>query len=57
VRIAATSAEVNGLLKAWEAGDQTALDRLTPLIYDELHRNARRHMRRKRPGNTLQIRR
>ncbi len=54
VRMSATSAEVTGLLKAWCAGDHTALDRLTPLIYEELHRNARRHMRRERPGNTLQ---
>jgi RNA polymerase sigma factor (TIGR02999 family) len=54
VRISATSAEVTGLLKAWCAGDHTALDRLTPLIYEELHRNARRHLRRERPGNTLQ---
>ena len=52
--VSAKSAEVTGLLKAWGAGDQTALDRLTPLIYDELRRNARRHMRRERPGNTLQ---
>jgi RNA polymerase sigma factor (TIGR02999 family) len=52
--MSATSAEITGLLKAWGAGDHTALDRLTPLIYDELHRNARRHMRRDRPGNTLQ---
>ena len=52
--MSATSAEVTGLLKAWCAGDHTALDRLTPLIYEELHRNARRHMRRERPGNTLQ---
>ena len=35
-------------------GDRTALDRLTPLIYDELRRIARRHMRRERPGETLQ---
>jgi RNA polymerase sigma factor (TIGR02999 family) len=54
VKMSATSAEVTGLLKAWCAGDHTALDRLTPLIYEELHRNARRHMRRERPGNTLQ---
>ena len=50
----ARSAEITGLLKAWGAGDQAALDRLTPLIYDELHRNARRYMRGERPGNTLQ---
>ncbi len=54
VSVSAKSAEVTGLLKAWGAGDQTALDRLTPLIYDELRRNARRHMRREQQGNTLQ---
>jgi RNA polymerase sigma factor (TIGR02999 family) len=52
--VSARSAEITGLLKAWGAGDHTALDRLTPLIYEELRRNARRHMRRERPGNTLQ---
>ncbi len=48
------SAEVTGLLKAWGGGDQAALHRLTSLIYDELRRLARRHMRNERPGNTLQ---
>ena len=48
------SAEVTVLLKAWAGGDQGALDRLTPLVYDELRRNARRYMRRERPGNSLQ---
>lgn len=47
-------AEITGLLKAWEEGDPAALDRLAPLIYHELHRNARLQMRRERPGNTLQ---
>ena len=42
------------LLNAWGAGDQTALDRLTPLVYTELRLMARRHMRAERPGNTLQ---
>ena len=41
------------LLKAWGNGDQAALDRLTPLVYAELHRMARRHMRTERE-NTLQ---
>jgi RNA polymerase sigma factor (TIGR02999 family) len=48
------SVKVTGLLKAWSAGDQAALDRLVPLIYAELHRMARRQMRNERPGNTLQ---
>ena len=41
------------LLNAWGNGDQAALDRLTPLVYAELHRMARRHMRAERE-NTLQ---
>lgn len=48
------SAEITGLLKAWGAGERSALDRLTPLIYDELHHIARRHMKHERPGNSLQ---
>jgi RNA polymerase sigma-70 factor, ECF subfamily len=48
------SVEITVLLKAWGDGDQTALDRLVPLVYAELHRMARRHMRKERAGNTLQ---
>ena len=47
------SQEISILLKAWGSGDQAALDRLTPLVYAELHRMARRHMRAERE-NTLQ---
>ena len=46
--------EVTILLKAWSAGDGAALDRLAPVIYDELRRIARRYMRNERAGNTLQ---
>jgi len=46
--------EVSTLLRAWSDGDQTALDRLTPIVYNELHRLARRYMRRERPGHSLQ---
>ena len=45
---------VSQLLAAWSDGDQTALDQLTPLVYDELHRVARRYMRRESPAHTLQ---
>lgn len=45
---------VTELLLAWGRGDNRALDRLTPLIYDELHRLAQRLMGRERPGHTLQ---
>ncbi len=48
------SAEITRLLQAWGKGDQAALDRLTPLVYDELRRMARRYMRREREGHTLQ---
>src|SRR5215469_10082552 len=47
------SKEISVLLKAWGDGDQATLDRLTPLVYAELHRMARRHMRKERE-NMLQ---
>ena len=46
--------EVSTLLRAWSGGDQGALDKLTPIVYGELHRLARRYMRRERPGHSLQ---
>ena len=46
--------EVTALLKAWGQGDQAALDRLTPLVYNELHKIGRRYMQGERGGNTLQ---
>jgi len=42
------------LLQAWSQGDESALDRLVPLVYEELHRLARRYMRQERPDHTLQ---
>jgi RNA polymerase sigma-70 factor (ECF subfamily) len=45
---------ITRLLRAWGEGDEAALDRLTPLIYDELHRIAQRYMRREKSSNTLQ---
>jgi len=48
------SPEITGLLKAWAGGDAAALDQLTPLVYEELRRLARRYMRNERAGNTLQ---
>jgi RNA polymerase sigma factor (TIGR02999 family) len=48
------SVEITVLIRAWGAGDLTALDRLTPLVYDELRRIARRYMRNQGPGNALQ---
>ena len=47
-------AEVSGLLRAWGDGDRAALDRLTPIVYEELRRLARHYMRGERPGHSLQ---
>jgi RNA polymerase sigma factor (TIGR02999 family) len=47
-------ADVTGLLRAWAGGEAAALDRLAPVVYDELRRMARRYMRRERAQNTLQ---
>jgi RNA polymerase sigma-70 factor, ECF subfamily len=46
--------ELTQLLLDWSAGNKDALDRLMPLIYDELHRLAQRYMRRERLDHTLQ---
>ena len=46
--------EVSALLQAWSAGDETALARLTPMVYQELQRLAHRQMRRERGERTLQ---
>jgi RNA polymerase sigma factor (TIGR02999 family) len=48
------SGEITRLLIDWSSGDQAALDRLLPLVYDELRRLARSHMRRERPDHLLQ---
>lgn len=52
--MAASSNEITQLLTAWGNGDQNALDQLMPLVYSELHRLAHRHIRKERPGHTLQ---
>lgn len=41
------------LIRAWQGGDSTALDTLMPLLYDELRRVARAHLRRERAGHSL----
>ena len=51
---AADPAEVSRLLLAFRNGDEGALAHLMPLVYDELHALARRHLRGERPGHTLQ---
>ena len=50
----ADASGITALIRAWGDGDQTALDRLTPLVYDELRRAARRYIRNQRQGFTLQ---
>ena len=47
-------ADVTRLLRAWSNGDSEALNALTPLVYEELHRRAHWHMRRENPGHMLQ---
>lgn len=42
------------LFRLWRSGDDEALHRLLPLVYEELRRVARRHLRRERPDHTLQ---
>ena len=42
------------LLVEWREGDKAALDRLIPLVYDELRRIAHRYVQRERDGHTLQ---
>lgn len=46
--------ELTGLIAAWSGGDQSVLDRLAPLVYDELRRVASSYMRGERPGHLLQ---
>jgi RNA polymerase sigma-70 factor, ECF subfamily len=46
--------DLTGLLRAWHAGDEQALEKLTPLVYTELHRAARNYMAGERTDHTLQ---
>ncbi len=50
----AQASEITRLLRAWGGGDAEALDRLAPVVFDELRRLSRRYMRRERTGHTLQ---
>ncbi|MGI8998061.1 MAG: sigma-70 family RNA polymerase sigma factor [Pyrinomonadaceae bacterium] len=49
-----TPHELTQLLVAWSDGDKAALDKLTPLVYEELRRLAHQYMSQERPGHTLQ---
>ncbi len=48
------SGEITDLLLRWRGGDPASLERLLPLVYDELRRIAARQTRQERPGHTLQ---
>jgi RNA polymerase sigma factor (TIGR02999 family) len=50
----AAAPDVTGLLRAWGAGDEAALEALLPVVYAELRRQADRAMRRESAGHTLQ---
>lgn len=55
IKLADTAAEeVTRLLAAWSDGDRSVLDRLIPLVEQELHQLAHRYLSRERPGHTLQ---
>ena len=49
-----SAGNVTELLISWSAGDSTALEKLAPLVYEQLHRAARHHMAGERPGHQLQ---
>jgi RNA polymerase sigma factor (TIGR02999 family) len=50
----ASRSEITGLLVDWSNGDQAALEKLLPLVEQELHRLAHNYMRREKPDHTLQ---
>jgi RNA polymerase sigma factor (TIGR02999 family) len=52
--MATTPQEITDLLQAWARGEQEALEKLLPLVEAELRRLAKNHLRRERPGHTLQ---
>ena len=49
-----SSRDITQMLIDWSNGDRAALDRLIPVVYAELRRQAARHLRRERQGHTLQ---
>jgi len=48
------ASDVSLLLRAWSDGDRNALERMTPIVYTELHRLAHHYMGRERAGHSLQ---
>jgi len=53
LQVKGTTQDVTGLLQAWSEGDPEAAEKLIPLVYDELRRQATRHLRRERRNHTL----
>jgi len=54
VTVASSTHDITQLLLAWGDGDQTALEKLAPLVHAELHRLAKRYMAGERRGHLLQ---
>src|SRR2546429_9364481 len=52
--VTSSTHEITELLQAWNRGDDQALEKLTPMVYEELYRAARRCISGRRRGNTLQ---
>jgi RNA polymerase sigma-70 factor (ECF subfamily) len=52
--VSSEAVNITGLLRAWRGGDRTAVDRLTPLVYDQLRRLASNYAKRERAGHDLQ---
>jgi RNA polymerase sigma-70 factor, ECF subfamily len=52
--VSSINPSVTQLLREWDGGDRSAMDRLIPLVYDDLRRLAGYYMRRERPEHTLQ---
>ena len=48
------ASEITQMLREWSDGKPEALENLLPIVYDELHRQAARYLRKERPGHTLQ---
>jgi len=46
--------DITQMLQAWGSGDRDVLERLIPIVHDELHKIAARHIRREKPGHSLQ---
>ena len=49
-----SSSNVTQMLHDWSHGDREVLDKLVPVVYEELRRQAARYLKRERPGHTLQ---